>query len=76
MGSCCASQRQSVSVQDSFEGVLPDARFGRDASLPSPTAAARRCEPSTTGEYEAFLAMKAAALQQKGLIARLPASPE
>lgn len=71
MGGCCASQRHSVAVQDSFQGVLPDARFVHDVST-----AAHRCEPSTMEEYEAFMKMKTAALQEKGLIARFPAEPE
>ena len=71
MGGCCANQRHSVAVQDSFEAVLPDECFVHHG-----TTATRRCEPSSVEEYEAFMKMKTAALQEKGLIARLPAAPE
>ena len=66
---CCASGPggQGVGVQDSFEGVLPDERLAPGATL-SPSVDAQRCAPSTIEEYDAFLKMKAAALQEKGLI--------
>ena len=59
---CCASQ--GVSVEDSFEGVdQPGGGGGGGAAAPQ----------STADDYEMFLKMKAAALQEKGMLSeRVP----
>ena len=62
---CCASQ--GVSVEDSFEGVdQPGGGGGGGAPL-------SEGGQSTADDYEMFLKMKAAALQEKGMLSeRVP----
>ena len=62
---CCASQ--AVSVEDSFEGVdQPGGGGGGGGALQS-------SGQSTADDYEMFLKMKAAALQEKGMLSeRVP----
>ena len=60
---CCASQ--AVSVEDSFEGVDQPGGGGGGALQSS--------GQSTADDYEMFLKMKAAALQNKGMLSeRVP----
>ena len=64
---CCASQ-QGVSVEDSFEGVDQPGGGGGGAAAPQSEGG-----QSTTDDYEMFLKMKAAALQEKGMLSeRVP----
>ena len=63
---CCASQ--GVSVEDSFEGVDQPGGGGGGAAAPQSEGG-----QSTTDDYEMFLKMKAAALQEKGMLSeRVP----
>ena len=62
---CCASQ--SVSVEDSFEGVDQPGGGGGGGGAPQSSG------QSTADDYEMFLKMKAAALQEKGMLSeRVP----
>ena len=62
---CCASQGVSVD-EDSFEGV--DQPGGGGAAAPQSQGG-----QSTADDYEMFLKMKAAALQEKGMLSeRVP----